>query len=117
MKSKREETKSETRLSLRDKIAFACFMENLGQFKDLWKRTAETKPFDEFLAETVREKPNGIKGAQKALLKAFAGCVPKIIVIWRESGSKEPFEKYLDGVAEAHSERINKKIKKEVRNK
>ena len=44
---------------------------------------------------------------------AFRGVIPKIIDIWRESGSERTFEEYLDEITANH-EQISKKSKKEV---
>ena len=54
-----------------------------------------------------------MKKKEKILFGAFKGVIPKIIGIWRESGSEKPFEEWLDEIAARH-ERITKKSKKEV---
>lgn len=47
--------KKETKLKMREKIAFAAFMEAVPKIIDLWKKNAPEKTFDEFLLEKYVE--------------------------------------------------------------
>ena len=88
-------------------------METLPSFKRIRQEQAPDKPLDEFLSEVCKEQPQKLKKSEKLVFGAFRGVIPKIIDIWRESGSERTFEEYLDEITANH-EQISNKSKKEV---